>query len=142
MRSRLEREQGGRNPLKAAAGGYYDIDFSLMYLRLKSAGMFFKVLNTPERIDVVEKMGHLDRDDAAFLRDAAVFYRAIDHGLRVSTGHAEGRLPTNRAHLAVLTDLVHRWTPDNLHHGNMTAVTKRIRQETRGFFERLFGRTA
>jgi [glutamine synthetase] adenylyltransferase / [glutamine synthetase]-adenylyl-L-tyrosine phosphorylase len=142
MRARLEREQGGQNPLKAAAGGYYDIDFSLMYLRLKSAGMFFKVLNTPERIDVVEKMGHLDRDDAAFLRDAAVFYRAIDHGLRVSTGHAEGRLPTNRTHLAVLTDLVHRWTPDNLHHGNMTAVTKRIRQETRGFFERLFGRTA
>jgi glutamate-ammonia-ligase adenylyltransferase len=141
MRARLEREQGDRNPLKAAAGGYFDIDFALMYLRLKSAGMFFKVLNTPERIDVVEKMGHLDRDDAAFLRDAAVFYRAIDHGLRVSTGHAEGRLPTNRAHLAILTELVHRWTPENLHHGALTAVSRRIRQQTRGFFERLFGRT-
>jgi [glutamine synthetase] adenylyltransferase / [glutamine synthetase]-adenylyl-L-tyrosine phosphorylase len=142
MRARLEREQGGRNPLKAAVGGYYDIDFSLMYLRLKSAGMFFKVLNTPERIDIVEKMGHLDRADAAFLRDAAIFYRAVDHGLRVSTGHAEGRLPTNRAHLAVLTELVHRWTPPNLHHGSLTAVAKRIRQETRGFFERLFGRAS
>ena len=64
MRARLEREQGARNPLKAAPGGYYDIDFALMYLRLKSAGVFFKVLNTPERIDIVEKMGHLDRDDA------------------------------------------------------------------------------
>ena len=142
MRARLEKEQCGRNPLKAAAGGYYDIDFSLMYLRLKSAGMFFKVLNTPERIDVVEKMGHLDREDAAFLRDAAVFYRAVDHGLRVSTGHAEGRLPTNRAHLAVLTDLVHRWTPPNLHQGSLTAVAKRIRQDTRAFFERLFGRAS
>jgi glutamate-ammonia-ligase adenylyltransferase len=142
MRARLEREQGPRNPLKAAAGGYYDIDFALMYLRLKSAGMFFKVLNTPERIDIVEKMGHLDREDAAFLRDAAIFYRAVDHGLRVSTGHAEGRLPTNRAHVAILTDLVHRWTPANLHHGTLNAVSKRIRQETRVNFERLFGRVS
>ncbi|MDP9052688.1 MAG: glutamine-synthetase adenylyltransferase, partial [Acidobacteriota bacterium] len=142
MRGRLEREQGARNPLKAAPGGYYDIDFSLMYLRLRGAGIFYKVLNTPERIDTVEKMGHLDREDAAFLRDAATFYRAIDHGLRVSTGHAEGRLPTNRAHMAILTDLVHRWTPANLHAGSLDAVSKRIREETRAFFERLFGRPA
>ena len=38
-----------------------------MYLRLKGAGMFFKSLNTPERIDIVEKMGHLDRADAESL---------------------------------------------------------------------------
>lgn len=140
MRARLEREQGGRNPLKAAPGGYYDIDFALMYLRLKSAGVFFKVLNTPERIDIIEKMGHLEREDAAFLREAAVFYRAVDHGLRVSTGHAEGRLPTNRAHMAVLTSLVHRWTPPNLQEDTLSSVSKRIRQDTRALFERLFGK--
>jgi glutamate-ammonia-ligase adenylyltransferase len=61
MRMRVEREQGPRNPLKAGVGGYYDIDFALMYLRLKGAGIFYKVLNTPERIDVIEKMGHLSR---------------------------------------------------------------------------------
>jgi [glutamine synthetase] adenylyltransferase / [glutamine synthetase]-adenylyl-L-tyrosine phosphorylase len=97
-------------------------------------------LNTPARIDTVEKMGHLDREDAQFLRDAAFFYRAVDHGLRVLTGHAEGRLPTNRAHIAILTDLVHRWTPPNLHGGSLSAVSKRIRHDTRAFFERLFGR--
>ena len=59
MRARLEKEQGARNPLKAGPGGFYDIDFALMYLRLKGAGIFYKVLNTPARIDVVEKMGHL-----------------------------------------------------------------------------------
>jgi glutamate-ammonia-ligase adenylyltransferase len=142
MRARLEREQGARNPLKAAAGGYYDIDFALMYLRLRSAGFFFKVLNTPERIDIVEKMGHLDREDALFLRDAATFYRAVDHGLRVSTGHAEGQLPTNRAQIAILTGLVRRWTPESLHEGTLNAVSKRIRLQTRAFFERLFGKTA
>jgi len=140
MRARLEREQGVRNPLKAAPGGYYDIDFALMYLRLRSAGMFFKVLNTPERIDIVEKIGHLDREDAALLQDAATFYRAVDHGLRVSTGHAEGRLPTNRAQIEILTGLVHRWTPATLHDGTLDAVSKRIRRETRVFFERLFGK--
>jgi len=41
MRLRVEKEQGGSNPLKAGRGGYYDIDFALMYLRLKGAGIFF-----------------------------------------------------------------------------------------------------
>ena len=86
MRARLEREQGARNPLKAGRGGYYDIDFALMYLRLRGAGIFYKVLNTPERIDVIEKMGHIEREDADFLRDAATFYRAIDHALRIGSG--------------------------------------------------------
>jgi len=54
MRARVEREQGPRNPLKAGYGGYYDIDFALMYLRLKGAGIFYRVLNTPERIRVIE----------------------------------------------------------------------------------------
>src|SRR5205807_1405906 len=115
MRARLEKEQGVRNPLKAGRGGYYDIDFALMYLRLRGAGIFFKVLNTPERIDVIEKMGHLEPGDAAFLRDAATFYRALDHGQRISTGHAEGSLPTSQAQFEVLTNLVKRWTPAHLH---------------------------
>ena len=140
MRARLEREQGARNPLKAGRGGYYDIDFALMYLRLKGAGIFYKTLNTPERIDVIEKMGHLEREDADFLREAATFYRAIDHGQRVSTGHAEGSLPKSQAQLEVLTNLVKRWTPEHLHGQRMDATLREIRGRTRDFFHRLFGR--
>src|SRR5579864_5168363 len=33
MRARLEKEQGPSRPLKAGRGGYYDIDFLLMYLQ-------------------------------------------------------------------------------------------------------------
>jgi glutamate-ammonia-ligase adenylyltransferase len=139
MRARLEREQGPRNPLKAGKGGYYDIDFALMYLRLKGAGIFYKVLNTPARIDVIEKMGHLDREDADFLRDAATFYRALDHGQRISTGRAEGSLPTAQGQFAVLTNLVKRWTPEHLHEKRLDATLREIRQKTREFFERLFG---
>jgi len=138
MRARLEREQGPRNPLKAGAGGYYDIDFALMYLRLKAAGIFYPVLNTPARIDVNEKMGHLDREDAAFLLDAATFYRALDHGQRVSTGHAEGSLPSARSQFEVLTSLVRRWTPEHLHEQRLDVTLHDIRRRTREFFRRVF----
>jgi glutamate-ammonia-ligase adenylyltransferase len=138
MRRRLEREQGVRNPLKAGAGGYYDIDFVLMYLRLRDAGSFYKALNTPKRIDVIVASGNLSSADAAFLSDAATMFRAIDHGLRVATGHAEGRLPTNPAQIAILTELVHRWVPSALQQGTIESVIRRIRRETRAFFERVF----
>lgn len=139
MRLRLEREQGAANPLKAGRGGYYDIDFALMYLRLKGAGIFFKVLNTPARIDVIEKMGHLERADADFLRDAATFYRAVDHGLRVSSGHTEGDLPPSPAQLENLTALVKRWTPGYLHDQPLDVELAQIKARTREYFQRLFG---
>lgn len=138
MRARLEKEQGPGDPLKAGFGGYYDIDFALMFLRLKAAGMFFKVLNTPERIDVIERMGHLERADAVFLNDAATFYRAIDHALRVSTGHAGGGLPSSPSQLALLTELVTRWMPEHLHDQPLDVELAQIQSHTRDYFERLF----
>ncbi len=140
MRARLEREQGARNPLKAGPGGYYDIDFALMFLRLKGAGFFFKVLNTPERIDIIEKMGHLEREDAAFLLEAATFYRAIDHGQRILSGRAEGSLPAAQAQLDALTALVKRWAPAPLRGHRIDVALDEIRHRTRQFFERTFGR--
>jgi glutamate-ammonia-ligase adenylyltransferase len=132
MRARLEKEQGATHPLKAGRGGYYDIDFLLMYLRLKSAGIFFQSLNTPERIEVLESMHHLDRTEAGFLRDAATFYRALDHGLRVRSGHAEGKLPSG-VQQAALAVLIKRWTSAPLE------ALGDIREHTRQLFDRLFG---
>lgn len=139
MRARLEREQGPRNPLKAGPGGYYDIDFALMYLRLRGAGIFYKALNTPERIEVIEAIGHIPRSDADFLRKAAAFYRAVDHGQRVATGHAEGSLPSAQAQVDVLTKLVKRWTPQELHERPLAETMADLRRETRRYFNRLFG---
>jgi glutamate-ammonia-ligase adenylyltransferase len=141
MRLKLEREQGKANPLKAGPGGYYDIDFLLLYLRLKSAGVFFKVLNTPERIDVLEKMGHLEREDAEVLARAAGFYRALDHGLRLFSGHAEGKLPGSEVKLDALAQLVTRWLPDDpLQDGAaLAARLDSVKEETRRIFLRFFG---
>jgi glutamate-ammonia-ligase adenylyltransferase len=138
MRMRLEREQGAKNPLKAGLGGFYDIDFALLYLRLKSAGIFFKVLNMPERIDIIEKIGHLERGDAEFLRDAVTFYRAVDHGLRLYSGHAEGNLPNSEAQIETLTAIVRRWTPDHLNHRPLREQLEQIRNRTREIFDELF----
>ncbi len=138
MRQRLEKELGEDNPLKTASGGYYDIDFSLMYLRLRGAGMFFKVLNTPERVDVVEQMGHLDPNDARFLLDAATFYRAVDHGLRLISGHTEGSLPGSEWQLRMLTSLVARWVPPHLCDQPLPDELLQIQERTREFFDRLF----
>jgi len=138
MRMRLEKEQGAGNPLKAGPGGYYDIDFILMFLRLKGGGIFFRVLNTPERVSVIEQMGHLDRDDAKFLNDAATFYRAIDHGLRLYSGHAEGQLPNSESKLEALTELVSRWTPSRLPGKPLEEELAAIKQQTRRLFRRYF----
>lgn len=138
MRLRIEREHGEENPLKTAAGGYYDIDFALLYLRLRGAGMFFKVLNTPKRIEVLDQMGHLDTSDANFLLDAATFYRALDHGLRLISGHTEGSLPSAESQLRMLTSLVSRWTPDHLHDQPLALELRQIQDRTRDYFDRLF----
>jgi glutamate-ammonia-ligase adenylyltransferase len=87
MRARLEKEQGLRNPLKAGRGGYYDIDFALMYLRLKGAGIF---------------------------------------------------LPAAPEQIRILTELVHRWTPDHMHDRSLDAKLAQIRERTREFFDRVF----
>ncbi len=138
MRLRLQREQGAVTPLKAAEGGYYDADFILMYLRLKGAGLFFKSLNTPERIDIVEKMGHLERADAEFLLQAATFFRALDHAARLVTGRAEEKLPTSLAEREMVAELVRRWTKEHPSAAMLETELDTLRSKMRRLFERIF----
>ncbi len=138
MRTRLEREQGKSHALKAGFGGYYDIDFLLMYLRLKSAGIFFKVLNTPERIDVIEQMGHLERDDAEFLRDAATIYRAVDHGIRLHAVQPSDTLPGPGGSFDAIAEMVARWTPAAFAQQPLRDTLRLIQSRTRETFDRLF----
>jgi glutamate-ammonia-ligase adenylyltransferase len=133
MRMKIEREHGTPHPFKSGRGGYYDIDFILMYLRLKSAGVFFKVLNTPTRIEVLEHMDLLDHGTAQFLNQAATFYRALDHGIRILTGHVQDKLPSAEAQVEALRALLARWTPVPLDE------VESIRTRVRAVFEKIFG---
>ncbi len=138
MRMRLQREQGPETPLKAGYGGYYDADFILMYLRLKGAGMFFKSLNTPERIDVVEKMGHLEREDAEFLSEATTSFRALDHAVRVVTGRAGEKLPVSLIEREMIAELMHRWTNERPTAVTLEAGLHALQTRMRALFDRIF----
>ncbi len=138
MRMRLERELGGELPLKAGAGGWYDIDFALTWLRLRGAGLFFRALNTPARIAVLEQMGHLDSAQARFLLDAAMFFRAADHALRVLSGHAPATLPRSPRQARLLAALLKRWLPPHLCDQPLEEELFQIRGRVREFFDSLF----
>jgi glutamate-ammonia-ligase adenylyltransferase len=138
MRMRLQREGSGIAPLKAGEGGYYDADFILMYLRLRGAGLFFRSLNTPERIEVVEKMGHLRREDAELLTEATTFYRALDHAIRVVTGRAEGKLPSAEQEREMVAELVHQWANQSSTTAGIEEQLSVLKRRTRNLFERIF----
>jgi glutamate-ammonia-ligase adenylyltransferase len=138
MRMRLQREHGQITPLKAAEGSYYDADFILMYLRLKGAGMFFKSLNTPERIDIVEKMGHLERSDAEFLQQATRYFRALDHAVRVVKGRAEEKLPSSPEQREMIVELMHRWTGEHSTAAGLDARLVELQHNMRQLFDRVF----
>ncbi len=138
MRMRLQREQGTLAPLKAGYGGYYDADFILMYLRLKGAGLFYKKLNTPERIDVVEKMGHLERDDAAFLLQATTFFRSLDHAVRVVTGRAEEKLPASETEREMIAELMRRWTNERPTASTLDSELLALQTKMRQLFDTIF----
>ncbi len=118
-------------------GAYYDIDFALMYLRLKGAGIFYKVLNTPARIDVIEKMGHLDREmpTSSATRPPSTAHRPRS---AVATGHSAGSLPPPGAGGGP-----HRpgppLIPENLRSSVSTPASPRSAAGTRAYFNRLFG---
>jgi glutamate-ammonia-ligase adenylyltransferase len=138
MRLRLQREQDAVAPLKAAKGGYYDADFILMYLRLKAAGMFFKSLNTPERIDVVEKTGHIDRLDAQFLLEATTYFRALDHALRVLTGRREESIPAAPERREMVAELMQRWTGKRIAAPSLDSDLLALQTKMRLVFESIF----
>jgi glutamate-ammonia-ligase adenylyltransferase len=138
MRLRLQREQAELTPLKAAEGGYYDADFILMYLRLRGAGMFFKSLNTPERIDVVEKMGHLDRADSEFLLTATTYFRALDHAIRLVTGRSEEKIPSASLLRRMVAELLQRWTGQNTSADKLDIDLAALQRQMRRLFDSIF----
>jgi [glutamine synthetase] adenylyltransferase / [glutamine synthetase]-adenylyl-L-tyrosine phosphorylase len=110
-----------------------------MYLRLKGAGMFFKSLNTPERIDIVEKMGHLERADAEFLLQATTFFRAIDHATRIVKGRAEEKLPDSDTEREMIAELVSRWTGERPSASSLEHELDGLRVKMRRLFDSIFG---
>jgi glutamate-ammonia-ligase adenylyltransferase len=138
MRRKLETAPGPQNRLKSAPGGYYDIDFILTYLRLQAARVFYPSLTTPERLQVVESMGQLRADQARILREGAVFLRAVEHALRVSTGRADGELPLAGPRGEAFARLAERWLPDSLRGRPIADSLHSVTRGVRAVFQEIF----
>ena len=134
MRARIEKERGPSEPFKAGPGGYFDIDFVLLYLRLKSAGLFFEFLSTPKRIEVVRGLGGLDGEQARLLHQAAIFFRALDHAVRVATGRSSGDIPAARGLQESVSELVRRWSTLLPPGQPLPAVVEQVRRSTRAIY--------
>ncbi len=137
MRRKLEEEQGRTHPFKAGPGGYYDIDFILMYLRLRDAGLFFPSLNTLERIEVLQTTRSLTAGQADTLAKLAIFFRSLDHGVRVSAGPTN-RIPTSRSQRELVTELLRRWSGVRPNEKPLADVVTQVRRETRQLFSEVF----
>jgi glutamate-ammonia-ligase adenylyltransferase len=94
MREKLERERPeGATGFKCAAGGFFDIEYVIAYAAL-SRGVFVEMpKNVLEKIGALETAGALRGEDGRVLRDAAMFYRSLDHAIRLVLGRSSSTLP-------------------------------------------------
>ncbi|HKF51606.1 MAG TPA: hypothetical protein VKB26_04800 [Candidatus Acidoferrales bacterium] len=109
MRERVERERAeGATGFKCAAGGFFDIEYVIAYAAL-SRGEFAEMpKNVVEQIVALEARGALDAKDASVLREAATFYRSLDHAIRLVLGRSSSALP-EPAQIPRVNALMKQW---------------------------------
>ncbi len=138
MRDRIEAEQGESRPLRSAPGGYYDIDFILLYWRLLHAESFYESLNTPERIEIIRKTEPANLGDLDTLLTATTVLRSLDHGVRLYKGTSSSALPPTEWQRRLLQELMARWIPDQLAQQPLDVLIETTMQSVRGVFRKAF----
>ena len=138
MRRRIEEAHGKVNPIKAASGGYYDVDFILLYLRLRNAGLFFSSLNTLERIKVLRASRALNPEQAETIERAAEFLRALDHAVRLAGKPFTNKIPVSVSQREVISELTARWSRVAIAPGGVWDSFEAVRKQTRELFWQVF----
>lgn len=138
MRDRIEVEQGESKPLRSAPGGYYDIDFILLYWRLLHAESFYESLNTPERIEIIRKTDPSYDMDLDALLSATTVYRALDHGVRVYKGATSHALPPTEWQRQLLSELMSRWLPQTVELRSLEQLVEKTMKSVRSVFNKAF----
>jgi glutamate-ammonia-ligase adenylyltransferase len=88
----LEGRPPGKAGFKNEPGGFYDIDYltTFLFLSRHIAAPGGHVLR---QIAALESAGALSSGEAQTLRSAALLYRAVDHAVRLITGHPAEQAP-------------------------------------------------
>jgi [glutamine synthetase] adenylyltransferase / [glutamine synthetase]-adenylyl-L-tyrosine phosphorylase len=109
MRERVEKERTEGAPgFKCAPGGFFDIEYVIAYAAL-SRGVFAEMpKNVVAQIATLEAAGALDAKSAGVLREAAMFYRSLDHAIRLVLGRSLSALP-EPAQIPRVNALMKQW---------------------------------
>ena len=109
MRERLERERvEGATGFKCAAGGFFDVEYVIAYGALSRGEFVDMPNNVLEQIAALEASGALQAADAGVLREAATFYRSLDHAIRLVLGRSMSALP-EPAQIPRVNALMKQW---------------------------------
>jgi glutamate-ammonia-ligase adenylyltransferase len=139
MRRRLEREVAVRSSnTKTAPGGYYDVDFTVSFARLRRRVAALPGANMAEQIAALRAAEGISAEDATALTAGAGFLRSVDHIIRLVTGKAPNGLPENGAHAETAEMVARHW---NLMAEGQTLAGKlhETQQHLRYVYRRLVG---
>lgn len=137
MRERVERERAeGVTGFKCAPGGFFDIEYVIAYLALSRGEFATMPRNVLEQIAALEANGALRAAHARALRDAAMFYRSLDHAIRLVLGRSSGALP-EPAQIPRVNALLKQWEVP-VGAGLHDAVTT-TRRSVRGVYSSILG---
>ncbi|HVA16568.1 MAG TPA: hypothetical protein VMV59_02525 [Candidatus Dormibacteraeota bacterium] len=129
-RTRLEHERlEGPSGFKSCAGGFFDIDYMVAYLRLSRGFVAEAPVNCLAQIASLESKDALDSRQAETLRAAAMLYRSLDHAIRLVLGHPSAELP-EAAQIARVSALLEKWGMpiSGELHGTVAATRRMVRE--------------
>ncbi len=110
MRRRLERERSAHPSItKTRPGGYYDVDFTISFLRLQHRLHAPLGANTPAQVELLERAGLISASDASTLREGATFLRGVDHAIRLVRGRPAEGLPERGGARIAIEPVLTRW---------------------------------
>jgi glutamate-ammonia-ligase adenylyltransferase len=135
MRLKLEKSDRFPASLKLMPGGFYDIDFVTALLVLRSANPISET--TVTRLRRLHQTGLLETSAEMQLRHAAIFYRSVDHAVRLVTGRAANALPAaEHAHQATAALVQRMWQGQSSE--TLKAELQRTAIQVRAVFNAVF----
>ncbi|MHB8526668.1 MAG: [protein-PII] uridylyltransferase family protein [Candidatus Acidiferrales bacterium] len=133
-RAKLEQERyEGASGFKSCAGGFFDIDYIVAYLKLSRGLVAEAPTHIVAQIAFLESRGALDRGQASVLQDAANVYRSLDHAIRLVLGRPSAELP-EPAQMPRVCALLEKWGVPT--HGSLHDAVEETRRMVRGIYER------
>jgi glutamate-ammonia-ligase adenylyltransferase len=123
-----------KNNFKKGEGGFYDVDFIVSYLLVRS-GMAAQG-NIRDRLYALASTGWLSDTDCATLDYAAELLRTVDHVIRLVSGRARKVLPAAEHTREIIEQLVSDITQREFEAG-LENEMQRVFREVRGLYSKL-----